>query len=264
MADGTTRPIEEVEPGDQVLADDPLDDLPAQVQTVVGRSSSTTRTWTTVEVDEDGDGIADGEITSTPNHLIWTENGIWEEAVELEVGDLLLSDDGSWVEVTSIQSNTVEEETTFDLDVEDIDSFFIIASDGSILVHNCNAGGPGQWKRVARRDGRALEHQSRKSGKPIIRKDGKAYIEEYEVGGVRFDDYKNGNLVDYKDDYSNFIDPKTNVFRPWFKGKAEARKEALRQIGVANGNPVVWEVGPDQLDAFLDAVGNIPGITVIP
>ena len=138
MADGTTRPIEEVDPGDQVLADDPLDDLPAQVQTVVGRSSSTTRTWTTVEIDQDGDGIADGEITSTPNHLIWTEDGVWEEAVELEVGDRLLSADGSWLEVTNVQSNTVEEEITFDLDVEDIDSYFIFAADGSLLVHNCD------------------------------------------------------------------------------------------------------------------------------
>ena len=43
------------------------------------------------------------------------------------------------------------------------------------------------------------------SGKPIIERDGKYYIEEYELNGVKFDDYKNGILYEYKDRYTNFI-----------------------------------------------------------
>ena len=44
------------------------------------------------------------------------------------------------------------------------------------------SGGPGKWVEVPRRGGPSLEHQSKMSGKPIIERDGKYYIEEYKIG----------------------------------------------------------------------------------
>jgi hypothetical protein len=147
-----------------------------------------------------------------------------------------------------------------------------IATGGLILLGTLSAGsssprpnsGPGRWRSVARRDGPSLEHQARMSGQQINRVNGRAYIDEYEVNGVMFDDFQNGRLIDYKDDYSNFIDPNTGEFRTWFRGKGELIQEANRQVGAANGIPVEWYVGQDQLDAFQAALGNIPGLTVLP
>jgi hypothetical protein len=61
--------------------------------------------------------------------------------------------------------------------------------------------GPGEWVEVAR-SYRGLEHQSKMSGKPIIYRDGKHYIEKYRVPGtnrdVDFDDYRDGKYYEYK------------------------------------------------------------------
>ena len=88
-------------------------------------------------------------------------------------------------------------------------------------------------------------------------------INEYEVNGILFDDFKNGKLFDYKDNYSKLIN-KQGEFYDWFQGKAELRDQALRQVGAANGTPVVWKVGANQVQAFKTAVGDVPGLTIVP
>jgi len=44
------------------------------------------------------------------------------------------------------------------------------------------------------------------------------------------------------------------------------RQEALAQVKVARAKDlrVVWRVGEQQLKAFQETVGNIPGLTVLP
>jgi Restriction endonuclease fold toxin 5 len=125
------------------------------------------------------------------------------------------------------------------------------------------SGGPGKWVEVPRRGGPSLEHQSKMAGKPIIERDGKFYIEEFELNGVKFDDYKSGILYEYKHRYTNFIKD-GKEFRRWFDGADEARDEALRQVGAAKGMPVIWRVGSDQVKAFRRAIGRIRGVTVKP
>jgi hypothetical protein len=124
-------------------------------------------------------------------------------------------------------------------------------------------GEPGKWVEVAR-SRYGLEHQSKMSGQPIREEAGKRFIKEYEVNGVKFDDYKNGILYDYKaPKYTNFINKK-GEFHDWFKGADEARVRALAQTGAADGIPVVWKVGRDQVQAFKTAVGKVRGLTIEP
>ena len=124
-------------------------------------------------------------------------------------------------------------------------------------------GGPGKWVEVPRaRHG--LEHQSKMSGQPIRQEAGKLFIKEYEVNGVKFDDYKNGILYDYKAPrYTKFINEK-GEFRDWFRGAKEARDRALAQAEAADGIPVVWKVGRDQVVAFSKAIGKVRGLTIEP
>lgn len=99
-----------------------------------------------------------------------------------------------------------------------------------------------------------------------IRVDGKKnFIHEYDVGGVKFDDFRDGTLLEYKGNYSNFIMKRLNEFYHWFKGADAAREQAWRQIHAAKGIPVIWRVGPEhQIEAFEKALGKIPGVMIIP
>jgi hypothetical protein len=80
-----------------------------------------------------------------------------------------------------------------------------------------------------------------------------------------------GALIDYKGDYSSFIN-RNGFFidKPWFQnsetGIPALRREAINQIRVARakGLPVIWRVGESQLKAFRDALGNVPGLIIEP
>jgi hypothetical protein len=123
--------------------------------------------------------------------------------------------------------------------------------------------GPGTWVPVARRPGPSLEHQSRMSGQPIREIGGKYYINEYEVRGVKFDDYREGVLYEYKGRLGHLFD-KMNEFNPWVKDTAQFRDQAIRQMKAADGIPLIWRVGPRQVKPVDKAVGNVPGVLVVP
>lgn len=115
---------------------------------------------------------------------------------------------------------------------------------------------------VARRsDGTSLDMQSQYSGKPINYKNGKAYIQEYVLDGVRFDRFKNGVLGDVKDNYGFLI-------KMGSKQAAQAlRDEAGRQLSVSRryGLPVEWQVRPEYVTAFQTVLGTkYSAIRVVP
>ncbi len=121
---------------------------------------------------------------------------------------------------------------------------------------------PGEWKEVARNTG--IEHQSRMSGQPIAERDGKRYIREYEVNGVKFDDYKDGILYEYKGSQGNLLKNRDRVFQDWCGARQQARDEAERQLKAAKGTPIVWKVGADQVKGFRKALEDIDGIKIVP
>lgn len=138
------------------------------------------------------------------------------------------------------------------------------AARGTVVhaVKKTGSKGPGTWVEVAR--GRhGLEHQSNMSGQPIREASGKLYIKEYEVNGVKFDDYKNGKLYEYKGRHGHLFD-KDNDLRSWVKDPGALREQALRQVRAAKGVHVVWRVGAGQVAAFTKAVGRVRGITIVP
>jgi len=132
----------------------------------------------------------------------------------------------------------------------------------SAVKKGTKAGGPGQWVEVPRSP-LGLEHQSKMSGQPITERGGKYYIKEYELHGVKFDDYKDGKLYEYKGRQGNLL-TRDNVFHDWARARQEAQDQARRQAEAAQGIPLIWRVGADQVEAFKKALGNIPGILVVP
>ncbi len=102
------------------------------------------------------------------------------------------------------------------------------------------------------------------SGQPITMREGKPYIKEYELNGVKFDDYKDGKLYEYKGRQGKLMN-RDGVFPEWAKLKQEVRDQAEKQVKAAQGIPVIWRVGEDQVNAFKEALcGNLQGLIIVP
>ena len=138
MADGSTRPIEDVRVGDEVIATDP--ETGEAGTRVVTReiAGSGDKTLVEISIDVDGDeGDATDTIVATDGHPFWvTEPGHWADAADLRPGDTLLTPDGSRVRVIDVVAyNAIA--TVHNLTVDDIHTYHVVAGNTPVLVHNC-------------------------------------------------------------------------------------------------------------------------------
>jgi hypothetical protein len=151
MADGTRRPIDQIRPGEQVLATDP-----------------TSRQWRAVAVlsqwshQDDGSlatvTLTDGStVTATDHHQFWVDStGAWVELEDLQPGDHLLTPQG----VTTVAAVTEAPPATnlvWELDTASPDTFTVHTGTTDLLVHNagpCDGNGnpSGAWTDADRAD----------------------------------------------------------------------------------------------------------------
>jgi hypothetical protein len=130
MADGSTKAIEEVHPGDLVLTDDPEDDEGPRSQEVIAVHKAATHRIFHIQVT----GEYGGEILSTGRHPFWTKRG-WMAAEELTTSDLLLDEGGREVAIAGLAVES-RDTPTFNLSVDGDHTFFVVAGKTSVLVHN--------------------------------------------------------------------------------------------------------------------------------
>lgn len=138
LADGGTKAIEDLKVGDQVLGTD-VESGENQGRTVTNvRSHEGSKTLVTITIDVDGkDGSKTGSITSTAAHLIWLPDaGQWVTGGDLKPGMWLQTAAGTWVQITAV-SRTLQHERVHNLTVEGIHTYYVLAGDSPVLVHNC-------------------------------------------------------------------------------------------------------------------------------
>ncbi|MBB4966029.1 polymorphic toxin-type HINT domain-containing protein [Saccharothrix violaceirubra] len=142
MADGTTKPIEDVNVGDEVMASDPVDGRTESrpvTATIVGAGE---KTLVDVTVDADGDGDSDGVITATDGHPFWVDSAAeWREASELHAGDLLRTPAGSTVWILAVATHTLLKRV-HNLTVNGLHTYYVLAGLIAVLVHNSSGCGP--------------------------------------------------------------------------------------------------------------------------
>ncbi|MFB7240489.1 LamG-like jellyroll fold domain-containing protein [Streptomyces sp. NPDC056269] len=136
LASGNTKPISEVKAGDKVLTSEP------------GKQGKETHEVTKVHVtNHDRDYVtvtvrtADGEqkLQTTALHQIYdASTNTWTRAMDLKSGDRLQTADGSSAVVVNTRMY-VDTAVTFDLTVDGLHTYFVVAGDAALLVHNCNA-----------------------------------------------------------------------------------------------------------------------------
>jgi hypothetical protein len=142
MADGTTKPIEEVEIGDSVIATDPETGQTAAklvIATIIGAG---TKKLAEVIVDVDGNqGDRAERVLATENHPFWDpESETWTTAGQLNAGDQLLTATGVRVEVSNVRPWTTNN-PVHNLTIADIHTYYVLAGDTPVLVHN-DGGAP--------------------------------------------------------------------------------------------------------------------------
>jgi RHS repeat-associated protein len=142
MADGTTKPISEVEVGDEVLAYDP--------ETGERGPRKVTHLWVHQDALVDLE-IGGAVVATTEDHPFWNDTERrWQRADALDAGDLVLTADGGRVQVGQLASES-RSGTAYNLTVDDIHTYYVQAGDEEVLVHNTCPLSPNQMNQLIRK-----------------------------------------------------------------------------------------------------------------
>ncbi|MER6998463.1 polymorphic toxin-type HINT domain-containing protein [Streptomyces sp. NPDC000410] len=133
MADGSTEDIEDIELGDEVLATDPEtgERGPRKVTRLIVTEDD--KQFNKLSIATDG-GVE--TLTATHEHPFWSPSERrWVEASELEPGMTLLTDAGGTVIVTA-NLPFLRHARTYNLTVDDLHTYYVLAGETPVLVHN--------------------------------------------------------------------------------------------------------------------------------
>jgi RHS repeat-associated protein len=142
LADGSTKPIEDIELGDDVVtAHEDTGELAGTHEvtaTITGHGFKNLVTITTAG-DTDHDGKAD-QVTATDRHPFWVPAlRKWVDADQLQVGDWLLTDSGAWAQIVDVQ-HAARVQTVHNLTVSGAHTYYVVAGDTRVLNHNAVCG----------------------------------------------------------------------------------------------------------------------------
>ncbi|WBO63791.1 polymorphic toxin-type HINT domain-containing protein [Streptomyces camelliae] len=135
LADGGVRAIEKVTAGDHVLTAWPGDTATERHDVVLTHRTTTDTRFTDLTV-----ATPSGRrtVTGTSDHPFYDlTTGSWTDAGRLSAGHRLQTADRGTVTVVGVTSYT-KPQVTYDLTVEGVHSYFVMAGDSPVLVHNIN------------------------------------------------------------------------------------------------------------------------------
>jgi hypothetical protein len=139
LADGTTETIEDIRVGDIVLVTGPntgRTEARPVTATIIGDGD---KHLVVITIDTDGDkGDQVAVVTATDGHPFWLpEESQWMDARNLQPGQWLQTSAGTWIQITAIRHQT-RKSIVYNLTVADIHTYYVVAGDTPILVHNDN------------------------------------------------------------------------------------------------------------------------------
>ncbi|MFE4830474.1 RHS repeat-associated core domain-containing protein [Streptomyces sp. NPDC056672] len=148
LADGTTKPIEKVTPGDKVATTDAKTG-----RTVVREVAGTIVTEDDKHFSDLTVKTASGAaqaLVATSTHPFWVESEqAWIKAGDLEPGMTLRTPTGDPVQVTA-NRHFDERQRTHDLTITGIHAYYVLADATPLLVHNCDGTATVTWDAEAK------------------------------------------------------------------------------------------------------------------
>ncbi|MBZ2406783.1 hypothetical protein HX747_29955 [Streptomyces sp. L06] len=140
MAGDATKKIEEIEIGDKVVATDPLTGETSEREVTATIITGKDRKYTDLTISTPA---GPEKLIATYEHPFWavSENR-WLEASQLRPGMTLRTDDGRTVTITHTRQYE-QRARTYNLTVEGLHTYYVLAGATPVLVHNCPPGGGG-------------------------------------------------------------------------------------------------------------------------
>jgi hypothetical protein len=138
LDDGSSKPIEKLQPGDTVKATNAETSVtePQQVTaTVAGKGHKDLVELTLVGAGSGGGGPP-AKITTTAGHKFYTPAKGWTAATDLKIGDKLRDTRGRAVTVTKTAKHGATT-TVYNLTVNNTHTYYVLAGNTTVLVHNC-------------------------------------------------------------------------------------------------------------------------------
>jgi hypothetical protein len=151
LADGTHKRIEDVQPGDRVVATDPTTGRTQArpvADVIVGHGQKQLVEITLTAPAAGGGraawgGRAAGKLTATEGHPFWAADlHRWVDAKDLRPGNLLRTSAGTYVQVGAVK-RFAQVLTVYNLTVDGIHTYHVAAGTADVLVHNCAAASGG-------------------------------------------------------------------------------------------------------------------------
>ncbi|MFI8105364.1 DddA-like double-stranded DNA deaminase toxin [Streptomyces sp. NPDC086023] len=145
MADGTSRPIEQIQAGDLVTASDPTTGETGPRTVLRTIHTPDDRNFTDVTLT---DGSA---LTSTSHHPYWSEGErSWKDAADLEAGDTLRTPQGTVTIANTRDWQGLQD--AYDLTVDGLHTYYVSTGTSHLLVHNTDESCPiwvqSAWKKL--------------------------------------------------------------------------------------------------------------------
>ncbi|GAA1695316.1 hypothetical protein GCM10009733_108660 [Nonomuraea maheshkhaliensis] len=125
MADGTTKPIEDVKVGDKVIATDPESGRTRAEPVIAVITSKGAKNLVRVTVDTDGArGDEVGVVVATESHPFWAPGSDeWQDAGSLTPGQWLRTSEGRLVQVTAIRKWSASDQRVHNLTVANVHTY---------------------------------------------------------------------------------------------------------------------------------------------
>ncbi|MCX5535759.1 polymorphic toxin-type HINT domain-containing protein [Streptomyces sp. NBC_00006] len=143
MADGNSKNIEDVELGDKVIATDPKTGKTSEREVTATIITDSDKQFTDLTLSTD-DGTE--HLTATHEHPFWSvSQHKWIPAGKLKPGMTLRTNTGRTVEVTATHHHE-DRVRTYNLTVEGQHTYYVLAGQTPILVHNSNCPLTGGFK----------------------------------------------------------------------------------------------------------------------
>jgi RHS repeat-associated protein len=130
MAHGKTKPIGEIQVGDEVMATDP--------ETGKRGPRKVTHVW--VHDDRLADLLLEdgATVATTEDHLFWNATDRqWQRADKLGTGESLLGPHGQHQQVVGIRQGPALPAPAYTLTIADLHTYYVLAGWAPVLVHNC-------------------------------------------------------------------------------------------------------------------------------
>jgi len=195
MADGTTKPIEDIKTGDKVLATDPKTgrtEAKTVTAEILGNGLKHLVTIAlTIESDKKQHTVS---VTATAGHPFWVpELNRWIDSIDLRTGELLTTANGSKVKIATIHRWTALT-NVHNLTVADLHTYYVLAGSTPVLVHN-SACGPAQEKAYS-----TLEHIDQYGTHPPGFKGGRTFKNLGRNGEEKLPEFDSaGNPITYQE-----------------------------------------------------------------